>query len=127
MPADVHTVPSQNGAFLGREKTFVLLKRSVDAVPGIGRLAVAVGDAVEAVEDSAVMRRMNLGILIQATGDNPISLRRKDVMENFVGANSTCRRGLVQPFVVIRHDVSVAEHETRLMTGVIVPDEASLA
>src|SRR5436190_4605913 len=82
MPTNVNTVPTQNGAVLGREKTFVLLKRSVDAVPGIRRLAVAVGDAIEAVENTPVMRRMNFGILIQATGDNPISIRRKHVMEN---------------------------------------------
>src|SRR5438093_13633356 len=73
------------------------------------------------------MRRMNLGILIQAIGDNPISLRRKHVMENLIGPNSTCRRGLVKPFVVIRHDRSLAEHEISMMAGVIVPGEASRA
>ena len=56
MPANVNTVPTQNGAFLGREKTFVLLKRAVDAVPGICRLAVAIGDSIEAIENTAVMR-----------------------------------------------------------------------
>src|SRR2546426_1070247 len=70
---------------------------------------------------------MDLRILIQATGDNPISLRRKQVMENLVRPNSTCRRGLVKPFVVIRHDRPVAEHEISMMAGVIAPDEASRA
>src|SRR5437870_4717717 len=105
MPANDNAVPTQNGTLLGRQKTFVLLKRSVDAMPGIRSLAIAVGDAIETIENAAVMRRMDLGILIQATGDNPISFRRKHMMENFIGPNSTCRRGLVQPFVVIRHHV----------------------
>ena len=68
---------------------------------------------------------MNLGVLIQATGDNPISLRRKHVVENFIGPNAACRRGLVKRFVVIRHDRSLAEHEISMMAGVIVPGEAS--
>src|SRR5688500_4516933 len=89
MPLNVHTMPAQNGACLRREKTFVLLKRAVDAVPGIRPLAVAVGDAIEAVENSPVMRRMDLWILIQATGDNPISFWRKHMMENLIGPNST--------------------------------------
>ena len=127
MPANDNAMPAQNGAFLRREKSFVLLKRSVDAVPGVGPLAVAVGDAIEAVENAAVMRGMDLGIVIQATGDNPISLRRKHVMENLIGPNSTCRRGLVEPFVVIRHDRSLAEHEIGMMAGVIAPGEASRA
>src|ERR1051325_12234531 len=75
MPANHNTVPAQNGAFLRGEKAFVLLKRAVDAVPGIRRLAVSIGDAIETIKDTAVMRRMDLGILIQTTGDNPISLR----------------------------------------------------
>src|SRR5882672_6624556 len=70
---------------------------------------------------------MDLRILIQAAGDNPISLRRIHVMENLIGPNSTCRRGLVKPFVVIRHDRPRAEHEIRMMAGVIVPGEASRA
>src|SRR5882672_11339008 len=70
---------------------------------------------------------MDLRILIQAAGDNPISLRRIHVMENLVGPNSTCRRGLVKPFVVIRYDRSLAEPEISMMAGVIVPGEASRA
>src|SRR5438093_9343264 len=70
---------------------------------------------------------MDFGILIQATGDNPIALRRIHVMENLIGPNSTCRRGLVKPFVVIGHDRSLAEHEISMMAGVIVPGEASSA
>ena len=127
MPANLNTVSTQNGAFLGREKTFVLLKRTVDAVPGIRRLAVPVCDAIEAVENTPVMRRMNLGILIQTTRDNPIPRWRIHVMENLIGPNSACRRGLVKPFVVIRHDVSLTEHEIRMMAGVIPPGVASPA
>jgi len=52
---------------------------------------------------------MDLGILVQTPGDDSISVRRIDVMENFVGSNSARRSGLVQAFVVIRHDLSVAE------------------
>src|SRR5678815_1997839 len=104
----------------------MLLKRSVDAVPGICPLAIAVSDAIEAVENAAMVWRMNLGILIQATGDDPISLRRKHVMENLIGPNSTCRRGLVKPFVVIRQDRSLAELEISMMAGVIAPGEACL-
>src|SRR6266536_2988320 len=85
MPANLNTVPPQNGPFLRREKTFVLLKRSVDAVPRICHFAVTIGDAIETIKDTAVMRRMDLGILIQTTGDNPISLRRKHVVENLIG------------------------------------------
>src|SRR5258705_13626088 len=88
MPANHSSLSSQNRTLLGGQKPFVLLKRSVDAVPGVGSLAVAVGDPIEAIENAAVMRRMNLGILIQATGDNPISIRRKHVMENFIRLNS---------------------------------------
>src|SRR6266540_449826 len=70
---------------------------------------------------------MDLGILIQATGENPIALGRKHVMKNLIGPNSTCRRGLVKPFVVIPHDRSLSEHEIRMMARVIVPGEASRA
>ena len=105
----------------------MLLESSIDAVPGVCPLAVAIGDAIEAVEDSAVMRRMHLRILIQATGDNPISIRRKHVMKNFIRSISICRRGLIEPFVMIRHDLSVAEHEIRMVTGLIAPGEASRA
>src|SRR5688572_33112436 len=105
MPADGSAVPGENDTLLGCEKPFVPLKRAIDAVPGVGSLAVAVGDAIEAVENAAVMWRMNSVILIQATGDDPISIRREYVMENFIGANATRRRGLVKPFVVVRHDL----------------------
>src|SRR6185369_14605142 len=70
---------------------------------------------------------MNLGILIQATGDNPISLRRKDVMENLIGPNTASRRGVVKAFVVIRHDLSLADHEVSMMAWLIVPGEACRA
>ena len=127
MPANHSTLSRQNRTLLGGQKPFVLLKCSVDAMPGVRSLAVAVGDAIEAVKDSAVMRRMDLGILIQAAGDDPISGRRKYVMENFVGPNTTRRRGFVKPFVVIRHDFSFAEQEVRMMAGLIAPGEASRA
>jgi hypothetical protein len=127
MPANGGTVPGQHRTLLGGEKPFVLLKRSVDAMPGVRSLSVAVGDAIEAVENAAVMRRMNLGILIQAPGDDPISVRRKYVMENFVGPNPTRRRGFVKPFVVIRHDLSLAQHQISMVAGLIAPGEASRA
>ena len=101
----------------------MLLKRAVDAVPGVRRFAVAVGDAIEALENAAMMRRMDLGILIQATRDNPIALQRINVMENLVGPNSTFGRGLVKRFIVIRHDRSLAKPEIRMMAGMIVPGE----
>ncbi len=125
MPANHNALSSQNRTLLRGQKPFVLLKGSVDAVPGVCPLAVAIGDAIEAVENAPVMRRMDLGIVIQASGDNPVSTGRKDVMKNFIGPNSTCRRRLVEPFVVIRHDLSLAEHEIRMMAGLIAPNEPS--
>src|SRR5438046_2857844 len=98
MPANLNTVPAQDGALFGGEKLFMLLERSVYAMPCVRSLAIAVGDAIEAVENTAVMRGMNLRIWIQAAGDNSVSIRRMDVMENLIGPNSTVRRGLVEPF-----------------------------
>jgi len=63
MPADQNAVASKNRPLLRREKSLVLLKCSIDAVPGVGSLAVPVGDPIEAVENSPVMRRMNLRII----------------------------------------------------------------
>src|SRR5262245_49538402 len=68
---------------------------------------------------------MDLGIFIQAAGDDAISIRRKHVMENLVSPNTTGRRGLVETFIVIRHDFSLAEHEISMMAGLIAPGEAS--
>jgi hypothetical protein len=75
-------------------RDLVLIRETVRAAErlrrcsaGVSPPALAISDAVEAVKDSAVMRRMNLRILIQAAGDNPISLRRKHVMENLIGPN----------------------------------------
>src|SRR5438876_6048592 len=119
VPTDDNTLPAQDGALLGSEKPFVLLKRSVDAVPGVSPLAVTVGDTIEAIENAAVMRRMDLGILIQASGDDSISTGRKDVVENFIRPNSTCWRGFVEAFVMIRHDLPLAENEIRVMAGLI--------
>ena len=125
MPVDGRAVAGQNETLLGCEKPFVLLKRAVNAVPGVGAPAVAVGDAIEAVENTAMMWRMNFGIVIQATGDDPISVGREYVMENFISANATRRRGLVKPFVVVRHNLSLAQQEIGVMAGLIVPGEAS--
>src|SRR4029453_4776962 len=73
------------------------------------------------------MRRMDLRILIQATGDNPISLRRKHVMENFIGPNPTSWRGLIEPLVVIRYDLSLADHQVSMMAWLIAPGKACRA
>src|SRR5437762_13920474 len=73
------------------------------------------------------MRRSDLWILIQASGDDSISTGRKDVVENFVGPNTARRRGFVKPFVVIRHDFSRAQQEIRMMAGLIAPGETSRA
>src|SRR5262245_22307477 len=121
MPVDGGAVPGQNKTLLGCEKPLVLLKRPVGAVPGVGALAIAVGDAIEAVENTAVMGRMDPGILIQAPGYDPISVRREYVMKNFVGANATRRRGLVKPLVVICHDFSLTQQEIGVMAGLIAP------
>src|SRR4030095_7111610 len=121
MPADFNPMATQNGTFLGSEKTFVLLKRSVDAMPGIGCFTVAVRDAVEPVENAAVMRRMDLWIVIQTSSNNPISAGRIDMMEDFIGPISACWRGLIQPFVVISDDVSFADREISMMAGLIAP------
>src|SRR5262245_2336582 len=96
VPADRSAVPPQNGTLLRCEKVFVLLKRSVDAVPGVGPLAIAIGDAIEAIKNAAVMGRMNLGILTQAAGDDPISIWREYVMENFVSPHAARRCGFVE-------------------------------
>src|SRR5262245_25748178 len=93
VPANLRAMPGQHGALLGCEKTFVLLKRSVDAVPGVRLLALIVGNPVEAVEDPAVMRRMHLGIVIQTASDYPVPRQGKDVMEDLVGSNATFGRG----------------------------------
>src|SRR5207244_11523592 len=88
MPTDHGSLAAENGTLLGYDKTFVLLECSVDAVPGVGPLAIPIGDAIKAVEDSAVMRRMDLGIVVQASSDNPVSTGRKHVMKNFIGPNA---------------------------------------
>src|SRR5262245_29377253 len=115
MPANSHAMPAQHGALLRSQKRFVLLKRSIDAVPGVGALAVAVRDPIEAVENSSMMRRMDLRIIQQAIGDDPLSVRRINVMENFIGPNSARRGGFVEPFVVIGHDRALAEQEVRMV------------
>ena len=89
---DASALPAQDGAFLRGEKTVVLLIRAVDAVPGVSGLAVAVANAVEPVEDAAVMRGMDLGVVRQSVRDDPIALRRIQVVEDLVGPDPT-RRG----------------------------------
>src|SRR5262245_18704735 len=114
-------MPRQDGALLGSKESFVLLKGSIDTVPRVSSLAVAVGDAIEAIKNAAVMRRMNLGIISQAAGHNPISLWGKDVMENLVGPDPTGRCGFVEPFIMVGHDMALAGHEVHVMPGLIAP------
>src|SRR2546430_796195 len=119
MPANGNSMPPQNGACLRREKTLVLLIRSVDTVPRISGLAVAVGDAIEAIEDTPVMWGMNLGVVRQSVGDDPVALWRIEVVEDFVGSDSTCRCGLVETLIVVGQDRPLAENEIGVMVGLI--------
>src|SRR5262245_61629189 len=66
---------------------------------------------------------MDLRILIQTTGDNPVSIRRKHVMENLIGPDSACRCRLVESFIVIGHDLSLAKGKIDMMAGLVAPDE----
>src|SRR4030095_17022682 len=93
------------------EKTFVLLKRSFDAVPGVGRFTFAVGDAVEAIKNAAVMGRMNFWILIQATGDDPVAVWGEYMMENLVSPHTARGGGFIQALVMIGHDFSFTKEE----------------
>src|SRR5207247_10426540 len=79
------------------------------------------------VDHSAVTQRHDLRSLIQATSDNPIAMRGIDVMESFVGPDSTGRGVLIEAFIVIRHDLSVAERQIGMIPSVIVPDETARA
>src|SRR5689334_5901746 len=92
-------------------------------MPGIRRLPVTIRNAIEAVENPTMMRRMDLRIVIQASGDDLIAIRRIYVMENFIGANSTGGRGLIEAFIVISHDLALAEREIGVMPRVIMPGE----
>jgi hypothetical protein len=56
VPPDFHTVTRKDGTLFRRLKSFVLLKRSISAVPRVRFLSVSVRDAIEAIKNSAVMR-----------------------------------------------------------------------
>src|SRR6185503_10170811 len=77
----------------------------------------------EAVENAAVMRRMDFRIFIQAARENPISIRRINVMENLIGPNPAGGCGFIEPLVVIGHEFSFTQHEIGVMPGLIAPDE----
>src|SRR5262249_1803341 len=124
VPADHHAMAGQNGTRFRREKAIVLLIRPVSAVPEVGRLAIAVADAVEAVENPSVMRRMDLGIIRQSVGDDSIASWGINVVEDLVCLNSTGRSGLVERMVVVRQHRPVAQEEINMIAGVIVPAEA---
>ena len=66
-------MPAQDGPRFRREKAVVFLIRPVGAMPEVGGLAVVVADAVEAVEDAAMMRGMDLGVVRQSVGDDPVA------------------------------------------------------
>src|SRR5262249_4289292 len=101
------------------------LEGSVDAVPGVGFFAVPIRDTIEAVENSTVMRRVDLWIFVQSASNDAISVWRIDMMENFVGPHAAGGRGFIESFVVVGHDLSFAELEVDMMPGLILPSETS--
>src|SRR5262249_43518663 len=123
VPANGDSMPAQDGALVHGKKAGVLLIRPVDAVPRVGGLAVAVSNAVETVENTAVMRRMDLGIVRQSIRHDSVPLRRIQMVEDLVRADATGRRGLVETLVMVRHDRPLAEAKRRVRAGVVVPGE----
>src|SRR5262245_45136718 len=93
MPADDVAVAAKNRPCFGGNEPFMLLEGTVNTMPGIGVPAIAVGDAIEAVKNPAVMRRMHLGIILQAVRDQAIAVRREYVVKNFICSNATLRSG----------------------------------
>src|SRR5580765_4977436 len=88
VPANQNAVPAQYWPGFRREKALVLLESAIDAVPGIGRFAVTVGDAVEAIKDAAVMWRMDLRVFIEAIGDDSFAVRRIEVVKDLVSSDA---------------------------------------
>jgi hypothetical protein len=99
----------------------VLLIGAVGAMPGIGSLAVAVANAVEAVEDAAVMRGVDLGVVRQSVRDDPVALPRIQVMEDLVSPDATRRCGRVETLVVVGQDRPLAEKEIDVTAGLVLP------
>src|SRR5262249_12606777 len=124
VPADRDAVPAQDGAFFRREEAVVRLIGPVRAMPQVGGLAVAVANAVEAVEDPPVMRGMDLGIVRPSVGDDAVAARRIEMVKDLIGTDATRGGGLVETLIVVAQDRPLAEKEIRVVAGVIVPDEA---
>src|SRR5262249_5902825 len=84
VPANHHPVAPQHGASFAGEESFVCLVSAVRAMPGVGRLAFAIADAIKTEEDAAVMRRVDVGIIGQTASGEKVALGRKKVMEYLV-------------------------------------------
>src|SRR5262245_55109766 len=74
MPTDGESMSAQHDAGLAHQETVMRFIRAVDAMPGVGSFAVAVTNTIEAEEDTAMMRRMDLGIVRQSAGRQHVAL-----------------------------------------------------
>src|SRR5262249_13982593 len=110
-----------------REKAIVLLIGSMGAVPHVRGLAVAVANAVETVKNTAVVRRMDLGMVRQAIRDHSVALRRIEMVKYLIRSDPTGFRGLVERVIVLRQHRPRVEEKVGVIAGVIVPGEASPA